>query len=332
MNIHQIYIEKSLIDHPHTRRIIDRFKDKPLVLIEQYQEIFNRKKQDFRLQKETPCLIIAKKYGKFIHEIPDDFSIGFDLNFYFSVVLNCPFDCRYCFLQGMNRSSHYVIFINDEDFKAEIEKTALMNPDKTICFFSGYDSDSLALDSLSNFAATYLPFFEKFDHLSCEVRTKSIQIRPLLELKTIKNTLIAYTLNPEEIIKRDEHKTPSLKLRLDAIKKLQDAGYRVGLRFDPMMMIDGCLNIYENFFDQVLQELDSKNLHSITIGSFRLPKPVYQNYAKIAAKDFRLALLDENEKQEFTYPKPVVSALLESAFSTISKYVDTKKIYSMQKP
>ena len=35
---------------------------------------------------------------------------------------NCIYDCRYCFLQGMYRSAHYVVFINYEDYQWAIEE------------------------------------------------------------------------------------------------------------------------------------------------------------------------------------------------------------------
>jgi spore photoproduct lyase len=331
MNIHQIYIEKDLQTDPKVELILKKYPQSTIVYIEKYQEVFNRNKQNFRLQKETPCLILAKKYGKFIHSIPEEFGIGFDHHYYFSTTINCPFDCRYCFLQGLNKSSHYVIFINDLDFKSAISAEIAKNPHQTYAFFSGYDADSLALDSLSNFTYEYLPFFEQFSNAICEVRTKSVMIRPLLELKTIQNTLVAYTLNPQEIIERDEKKTPFLKARLQAIQKLQQAGYKIALRFDPMMVIENALSIYQQFFQQVFQEIDPNGIHSVTIGSFRLPKSVFQNYVKIDPYDFRLALLEETSSQEFSYPKEIVEKLLDLAFEQISSKVPTNKIFTMQK-
>ena len=35
-------------------------------------------------------------------------------------MLNCIYDCKYCFLQGMFRSANFVIFVNYESFMNEI--------------------------------------------------------------------------------------------------------------------------------------------------------------------------------------------------------------------
>lgn len=329
--IHQIYLEKELIEHPLAIAIIQKYPQVTVTTIDSYREIFNRKKQDFRVQKNTPCLIIAKKYGKYVHQIPETFGIGYDLHYYFSCVINCPFDCRYCFLQGLNRSAHYVLFVNCEDFKESITKVCNNHADKRICFFSGYDSDSLALDAFSNFSYNYLPFFETLSNAHVEVRTKSIRIKPLLEIKTTKNTIVAYTLNPQKIIDRDEKKTPSLKDRLKAILKLQEAGYQIALRFDPMMMIENGLQIYGDFFDEVFNQIALTNIHSVTVGSYRLPKTVYQNYAKIAPFDFRLALLEEKPEEEFAYPNRSIEKLLNHAEEKILTYLPSNKLYRMQK-
>ena len=37
-------------------------------------------------------------------------------------MLNCVYDCSYCFLQGMFNSANYLVFVNYEDYFKEIEK------------------------------------------------------------------------------------------------------------------------------------------------------------------------------------------------------------------
>ena len=53
-------------------------------------------------------------------EVPDNYGIGAKYNYYFSHKLNCVYDCRYWFLQGLFQSAHYVLFINYEDFMHEL--------------------------------------------------------------------------------------------------------------------------------------------------------------------------------------------------------------------
>ena len=118
--IDTIYIENELCNNVITENIVKRVKPKNIILCENYKEVFNKKSQNFKLQKKKPSLILAKKRNNFLLEVPKKQTIGGDKNFYFSQILNCIYDCRYCFLQGMFYSASYVIFVYYEDFLSEI--------------------------------------------------------------------------------------------------------------------------------------------------------------------------------------------------------------------
>ena len=60
--------------------------------------------------------------------------------------------------------------------------------------------------------------------------------------------LLLIVLNPEIIVKEFEQKTPTLKKRIDSIKFLQKLGWKVGLRFDPLINYSENKLIYKKFF------------------------------------------------------------------------------------
>ena len=120
--IDTIYVEEEIENHPRAKEVLKRFSRARRIPCGRFGEIFNRKAQNFRLQKLRPALILAKKFGRFVLDAPQSYGIGGEQNFYFSHMLNCIYDCRYCFLQGMYRSAHYVFFVNYEDFQAAIEE------------------------------------------------------------------------------------------------------------------------------------------------------------------------------------------------------------------
>ena len=267
-----IYIEEELQSNPKANLIASKYKNANVIYIKSYGEVFNRKKQSFRAQKANPSLILAKKYGRKVIPTPKLFTIGREHNYYFSHILNCPYDCKYCFLQGMYRSADYVYFINSMDYKKEILEIASKHPPHTCTFFSGYDGDSLALDAITGFCDDYIPFFQKHLNIDLEIRTKSVNIKPLLKLPPTKNMIIAYTLTPDVIAKNIETKTPSLQSRLKAIKSLQDHGWTVGLRFDPIIYFDKAKDVYKDFFYSLEKEINLEAIHSVTTGPFRLPQ------------------------------------------------------------
>ena len=63
----------------------------------------------------------------------------------------------------MYRSAHYVLFVNYEDFIAGIDAEALKHDEGTV-FYSGYDCDSLAMEPISAFCESFIPFFANSLH------------------------------------------------------------------------------------------------------------------------------------------------------------------------
>ncbi len=275
-----LYIEDAVANHPRTLTLRSRYPKARIVSIEHYGDVFNAPAQNFKHQKASPALILAKKPGKRVLPTPPGYHIGGENNYYFSHMLNCVYDCRYCFLQGMYQSAHYVVFINSEDFFADMDRTVREHNDD-VWFFSGYDCDSLALDPITGFVDECLSFFDSQPQAHLELRTKSTQIRPLLKRAAINNAVVAFSLSPEPIVSAEEHGTPSLSKRLEALKKLQDAGWKIGLRFDPLLYADNFNEIYGAMFDQVFATLNMSDVHSVSLGVFRLPKAFHKKLVRL---------------------------------------------------
>jgi len=276
-----IYIEEAIHAHPRTRDICARFPRAQQVACEHYGAVFNPKAQNFRLQKRRPALILASKHRKLALETPRGYGIGGEKNYYFSHMLNCLYDCRYCFLQGMYRSAHYVLFVNYEDFCMEIDAILQSQQGSPVWFFSGYDCDSMALEPVSGFAAHFLPFFAARPNACLELRTKSTQIRSLLNRDPLANAVVAFSFTPEETHLALEHKVPGVERRLDAMVQLQQAGWRLGLRLDPLIYQQDYRRQYRRLFAQLFSRLDVERLHSVSLGAFRLPRDYFRNILQL---------------------------------------------------
>ncbi len=274
-----LYIERDVLEHPRVREIASRFPRSTRVVCDRYTEVFNPRSQSFRLQKRNPALILASKQTNFVSPVPEGHGVGGERNFYFSHMMNCVYDCRYCFLQGMYRSAHYVVFVNYEEFEAAIREQASGHPGQA-WFFSGYDCDSLAYEPVTRFAEYFLPIFADFDNCWLELRTKSTQIRCLTELPAGHRVVVAFSFTPDPISAAFEHKVPSVGKRIGAMAELQKRGWKVGLRFDPMVHHDQFEAQYAKLFKQIFNRLDAKDIHSVTLGAFRMPKTFYRNLVK----------------------------------------------------
>lgn len=274
--IDTLYIEDAVRGHPRTAEILSRFPDARVIPCARYGEVFNPKAQNFRLQKHRPALILAEKFKHFALPAPPGYGIGAARNYYFSHLLNCLYDCRYCFLQGMYRSAHYLLFVNYEDFRADIHRITAEAAGEPVHFFSGYDCDSLALEPVTGFAAAFLPWFRELPNAWLELRTKSTQIRTLLDTEPLDRCIVAFSLAPETIAAAIEHKAPPPSKRLRAALRLQQHGWPIGLRFDPVIYVDGWRALYRAMFEETFRVLDPERIHSVSLGAFRLPDAFFR--------------------------------------------------------
>lgn len=301
--IETIYIEENILRHPRVIEIAARFPQARKIPCGRHGEVFNPKAQNFRLQKQKPALILAEKYKHFAMPAPPGYGIGASRNYYFSHMLNCLYDCRYCFLQGMYQSANYVLFVNYEDFQHDIRRLCGETPDEAVHFFSGYDCDSLALEPVTRFAEQFLPVFEQIPNAWLELRTKSTQVRSLLNREPFSRCVVAFSLNPDEIAAKVEAKAPSLQRRLDALCKLQEQGWQIGLRFDPMIYQTGYQQQYQRLFEQVFSVINIDQLHSVSLGAFRLPEKFFKKMHKLYPDEKLFAGPLDNRQGMVSYPQ-----------------------------
>lgn len=301
--IDTIYIEEALLGHPRVGEILACFPKANRISCHRYGEVFNPKAQNFRLQKKRPALILAEKHQHFALPAPNGYGIGATHNYYFSHVLNCLYDCRYCFLQGMYQSAHYVLFVNYEDFQNNIRQICAQTPDAPVHFFSGYDCDSLALEPVTGFAAHFLPFFAKLPNAWLELRTKSTQVRRLLDREPLPRGVVAFSLSPHGLAEKVEAKAPSLQRRLDALCKCQAHGWQIGLRFDPLLYQHDYQDQYQRLFEQVFARIDLRQLHSVSLGVFRLPEHFFKKIHSLYPDENLFASPLERQQGRVSYPK-----------------------------
>ena len=283
-----IYVESELSDHPRVREVLARCPQVPVVYCEHYGEVFNRKGQNFRIQKQAPALILARKLGELVLPTPAGYGFESGEGYYFSHMLNCLYDCRYCFLQGMYRSAHYVLFINYEDFASALSESIAAQSGPAV-YYSGYDCDSLAMEPVSGFCDYFLPLFRDNPSATLEIRTKSTQVRRLLDREPLANCVIAMSFSSEQAGIKWEHKVPALAKRLEALQRLQKAGWSVALRFEPVIAEADVLIHYRQLFERVFAALDRRKLHSVSLGEFRMPAGFHKTLVKLYPDEALLA-------------------------------------------
>ena len=327
-----IYIEEDVRDHPRTQAICARNPQATIVECSRYGEVFNRRAQNFRLQKSNPSVILARKHDGWVLPAPSGYGVGSTNNHYFSHMLNCVYDCRYCFLQGMYQSAHHVVFVNYEDFQRNIGSVAGEGGDahNPPWFFSGYDCDSLALEPLTHFAREFVDFFRELPDAWLELRTKSTQTRFLLESAPLPNVVVAYSFTPQEFSESLEIGVPSVDRRLTAMVKLAQHGWKLGLRFDPLLYDEGFRDLYARHFASVFKALPQDAIHSVSLGAFRLPCGFFRKLERLYPDEALLAGPLEDVDGMVSYEERLGQDLLEFCRAEIQKYVPPDRLFECQ--
>ena len=322
-----IYVEEKIKEHSRAQSILRRLSPCRIIYCDSYREVFNPRRQHFRLQKQNPALILAHKERGHLQSSP--YGLGGAHNYYFSYMLNCIYDCSYCFLQGLYSSARYVIFINYEDFFSAIARKMEQLKNQQAFFFSGYDCDSLAYEPVSSFIANALPFFADHPQAVLELRTKSTQISGLLRREPLDNCIVAFSLSPQSIVSLYEHKTPSLQKRLDAMARLARQGWQLGIRLDPLMWEENWRDSYSELIEQLAAVVPISSLHSITLGTLRFPQPLYANMLRLyPTSSFLIKGMIVSDKQA-SLQRRLAREMTDFCRQSLAHHYDKTKIFSM---
>lgn len=202
-----IYLETKAKAYPLTERILEKFPQAQILEIDHYKNIFDKNIEN---QQLAPAIIIAKQEHIPILPVPENYGRE-GISFFFKTSLNCVFDCEYCYLKGNFKTQHSVIFINYEEIQEAIKNQIITLRNQgyqgMINFYASNYSDTQGIDTLSEFNQHFIPFFEQFEGVLMETRTKSPNINSILTAndgKIPNNTEFSFSLNPENIIKKYE--------------------------------------------------------------------------------------------------------------------------------
>ncbi|MBM3472951.1 MAG: hypothetical protein FJX75_06780 [Armatimonadetes bacterium] len=160
---------------------------------------------------------------------------------HFNAVGNCPYDCTFCYLSG-NRGNlkcpAIKLYTNLPDVLAAIRKVADRAPGPVL-FYGSKLQDFVALDPLTRYSETLVPFAAEHPNVRLLFLTKSASIERFVPLDHRGHTILSWTLNAEPVIERYEIGTPSLEERLVAARRAAEAGYEVRFIFMPMIPVEG---------------------------------------------------------------------------------------------
>ncbi|MCP5108783.1 MAG: hypothetical protein GY950_35690 [bacterium] len=249
-------------------------------------------------------ITFEEQKGKFIKHCPctpDVVPCG-----YYNINLHtgCPYNCSYCILQAYLETTKPVYFTNINDMETELRE--ISQTQKYLRIGTGELSDSLALDPQTDYSHKILSIFEKFPEIIFEFKTKSTHVENLLNYKKkLKNIVVSWSLNPREVIEREELLTPDLFSRLKAIEKAQAHGYKIGIHFDPIVIFTGWRAAYLELIEEIANIIKPSRIAWWSLGALRFPYSLREHIFK--HRDSRLfeGELIKGHDGKYRYFKPL---------------------------
>ncbi len=277
----RLYIEEAVRDNADVKRITERLKLPDIAYIKHYKDILAGGPS----AESGRNLVLANKTGRLLYEgapVCQDF--GNSHFYYTSCVMNCLYDCEYCYLKGMYPSDIPVIFINLDDIFAEVEKLLESFP---VYLCVSYDTDLMAFEDLTGYIKRWCDFTRAHKDLTIEIRTKCARTDLWSDIEWNERVIFAYTLSPDDIIKRYERNTPDLAHRISAIVSgMESYGhdtdgsftkYPFRLCFDPMVFVKDWRDMYREMWDCIRGRIDLGHIRDYSVGSFRISDSYLKN-------------------------------------------------------
>src|SRR5215510_7337379 len=272
----QVWIDRQVIDSPVTANVLAHLPDVPTAVIDGLPPVPMPTSQAALMTSAKKALYLTVQKGHFVRACPGATSRNIQSQLccgymIVDLIYNCNYDCTYCYLQSYVNAPYLTVYANVEQLFAELGTFLRMHPQQLVRIGSGEFSDSLSLDPLTGFSRLLVPFLRQFPNVLFEFKTKSDLVDDLLDLDPHGKVMVSWSINPEPVVQREEHKTAALVARLRAAQRCRAAGYKIGLHFDPLLYYPGWEADYEPFVAQVFHVLLPGDVTYMSMGSLRFP-------------------------------------------------------------
>jgi spore photoproduct lyase len=267
----EVIVEQGSENSPIYRNLRRTLPQVPFRLIDDISRRENNglaARDVFGAAKKT--LYLARHKGEFFKKCPGSEGQVCCNYFVVNFASNCPMDCSYCYLQDyLADNPDLKVFSNVGDLISEADRVLSKHRGMFFRVGTGEITDSLALEPLTGMVGELLPYFVEQRNVLLELKTKSDCVDSLLDFDPKDRVVVAWSMNPQSVIDRDETDSASLSERLAAARRCQEAGYRLAFHFDPMIEYPGWATDYENMLDEVFATVDWKRLSWLSLGVLR---------------------------------------------------------------
>ena len=249
-----IYFEKGIENYELGKQLMKKYKEVPNIEIENHnniEEMRNKQNKEFANMKRNLIIGIRKTHKFVENHKTSDFLVPYTSS-------GCTASCLYCYLVcNYNKCAYLRLFVNREQMLDKIIKTA-EKADENLNFEIGSNSDLILENSITNNLVWTIDNFKNTSKGTLTFPTKFDMVDDILNLDHRGKIIIRMSVNPEFIINRVEFGTSRLEGRIEAINKLKDAGYKIGILIAPVIFVDNWQELYLELIQRLYSELSKQ--------------------------------------------------------------------------
>lgn len=265
--IERLLIDRAVADHPRVATIAERLQVPPVV-VESAEEVYRMLRTfDDPIAAAKKILFLTANRGGFIRQCPGTRNYSCCDYMILHIGTFCVLDCAYCILQSYFHPPVLQFFVNHRDMFTELDTFLAKRRHRR--FGTGEYTDSMIWERWTHLSEDLIPYFGSQSYAVLELKTKTTAIQNLRGLPHNRRTIMAWSVNTPEIIRRYERGTASLDARLGAATACQAWGYPLAFHFDPIVEYNGCLDAYRDVVDRIFDRISPENIVWISLGTIR---------------------------------------------------------------
>jgi spore photoproduct lyase len=203
--------------------------------------------------KSTLAIVVAPPTKLRLQPIPPSADWRLDL------AEGCPAHCQYCYLAGSLSGPPVTrAYANLPEILSAAERhldrgsvtsRSAKRRHEGITFEASCYTDPLGIEHLTGSLAETIRYFGQLDAaVQLRFTTKFDAVEPLLTLDHNRRTRMRVSVNAPSLV-RFEGGTSGLLARLQAARRMAEAGYRIGLTIAPIMPVEGWREQYRALLD-----------------------------------------------------------------------------------
>ncbi|PGL72422.1 spore photoproduct lyase [Bacillus sp. AFS055030] len=329
-----VYFEPQALEYPLGKELKEKFEQMGLEIREttSHNQIRNLPGENdvekYRIAKST-LVVGLRKTLKFETSKPS-------AEYAIPLATGCMGHCHYCYLQTTLGSKPYIrVYVNLEEIFAQAMNYIKEREPEITRFEAACTSDIVGIDYLTHSLKKTIEFIGETEYGRLRFVTKFPHVDHLLDAKHNGKTTFRFSINSRYVIKNFEPGTGSFDERIEAAKKVANAGYPFGFIVAPIYMHEDWEEGYEELFIRLkdaLGELANEKM-TFELIQHRFTKPA----KKVILERYPNTKLEMDEEKrkykwgkygigKYVYQKEEATSIEEIISGYIKKYFPNGEI------